>query len=90
MIKKMILLVITLLLPMTAMAEKPNNSKKADKEYQELLKKSPFNKMYPQDLAPAAATYFTEWNQNLFKDGPILRQPSYYMVHSFTRKVIRG
>ncbi len=34
-------------------------------------KKSPFYKMYPSDLAPAAEAYFGEWNKVLFKKGPI-------------------
>ena len=42
-----------------------------DKAYKELLTKSPFNAMYPKDLAPAAAKYFGEWNTVLFKKGPI-------------------
>ena len=43
----------------------------ADKAHKELLAKSPFNKMYPKQLAPAAATYFGEMNKVLFKTGPI-------------------
>ena len=68
--KKFIFLLIAFMIPMTAIAEKPANKKKADKEYKELLKKSPFNKMYPRQVAPAAATYFGEWNK-LFTEGPI-------------------
>ena len=34
-------------------------------------KKSPFHKMYPAQLAPAAESYFGEWNKVLFKTGPI-------------------
>ena len=34
-------------------------------------KKSPFHKMYPSQLAPAAESYFGEWNKVLFKTGPI-------------------
>ena len=34
-------------------------------------KKSPFYNMYPTDLAPAAESYFGEWNKVLFKTGPI-------------------
>ena len=34
-------------------------------------KKSPFHKMYPTQLAPAAESYFGEWNKVLFKTGPI-------------------
>ncbi len=34
-------------------------------------KKSPFYNMYPADLAPAAESYFGEWNKVLFKTGPI-------------------
>ena len=30
-------------------------------------KKSPFYGMYPTDLAPAAESYFGEWNKVLFK-----------------------
>ena len=34
-------------------------------------KQSPFYKMYPADLAPAAESYFGEWNKVLFKKGPM-------------------
>ena len=34
-------------------------------------KQSPFYGMYPTDLAPAAESYFGEWNKVLFKKGPM-------------------
>ena len=63
--KKYLLLACFFLVPMNVQAEE------ADKEYQQLLTKSPFNKMYPKQLAAAAAKYFGEWNKVLFKSGPI-------------------
>lgn len=41
------------------------------KQAEQAPKKSPFYKMYPSDLAPAAEAYFGEWNKVLFKKGPI-------------------
>ena len=41
------------------------------KETKKEVKKSPFYKMYPKQLAPAAEAYFGEWNKALFKKGPI-------------------
>jgi AhpD family alkylhydroperoxidase len=41
------------------------------KEQPKVAKKSPFYKMYPKSLAPAAEKYFGEWNKALFKNGPI-------------------
>ena len=38
--------------------------------YNELLEKSPFNKMYPKLIASEAAQYFVDWNK-LFSSGPI-------------------
>ena len=67
---RVLTVIFALFLPLTSFAEKPVNSKKADKEYKALLKKSPFNKMYPKQVAPAAAKYFGEWNK-LFSEGPI-------------------
>lgn len=55
-------------MPMSALGQ--NAPKGADKEYQELLQKNPFNKMYPKIIAKAAAKYFGEWNK-LFVKGPI-------------------
>jgi|GEM_PF-765775 len=43
----------------------------ADKAQQTVKKKSPFYKMYPAQLAPAAEAYFGQWNKALFKEGPI-------------------
>ena len=42
----------------------------SDKEYEKFLAASPFNKMYPKDVGPAAAEYFGQWNK-LFTSGPI-------------------
>ena len=42
----------------------------SDQEHKEILKKNPFNKMYPKVIAGDAAEYFNEWNK-LFSDGPI-------------------
>ncbi len=41
-----------------------------DSSYQELIEKSPFNKMYPKLIASEAAQYFADWNK-LFSSGPI-------------------
>ena len=45
-------------------------SQTADEDYNSLLKKSPFNKMYPKAVASDAAEYFAEWNK-IFNQGPI-------------------
>ena len=63
--KKLVLLACMFCVPANAYAQD------ADKAHQELLKKSPFNKMYPKQLAAAAAKYFGEFNKVLFKTGPI-------------------
>ena len=42
----------------------------SDQEHEEILKKSPFNKMYPKLIASEAAQYFVDWNK-LFSSGPI-------------------
>ena len=45
-----------------------------DNSYQELLKESPFNSMYPEFMAEEAAEYFDEFNM-LFSDAsPIARK----------------
>jgi len=67
MMKKVFVLACALLLPLTALAE---DVEKADQAHEEFLAKSPFNKMYPKDLGPAAATYFGEWSK-MFSEGPI-------------------
>ena len=67
MFKSFIFLMLALLMPLNAVADKPEMS---DKEYEELLAKSPFNKMYPKSIAPGAAEYFGTFN-SLFTDGPI-------------------
>lgn len=45
-------------------------SQTTDQEYDALIKKSPFNKMYPKATAADAATYFGAWNK-IFTEGPI-------------------
>ena len=45
-------------------------SQTVDEDYNALLKKSPFNKMYPKSVASDAAEYFAEWNK-IFYQGPI-------------------
>jgi len=56
---------------MTASADKKANStKKSETAYEALLKKSPFNAMYPRIIAEAAAEYFGEFNK-LFAGKPI-------------------
>ena len=59
--KTLAFIAIALMLPMSASA------KDAKKE----VKQSPFYKMYPKQLAPAAEAYFGEWNKVLFKKGPL-------------------
>ena len=41
-----------------------------DQEYDALIKRSPFNKMYPKATAADAAAYFGAWNK-IFSQGPI-------------------
>ncbi len=67
MMKMFFLIACAFFMPLNSFA---TDSKDADKEYQELLSKSPFNKMYPKQIAPAAADYFGAFN-SLFTDGPI-------------------
>ena len=67
MLKTLFVFVCALFVPLTSFAQ---DAEKADKEYAEFVAKSPFNKMYPKQLGPAAAEYFAEWNK-LFADGPI-------------------
>ena len=45
-------------------------SQTEEEDYKTLLKKSPFNKMYPKAVASDAAEYFAEWNK-IFYQGPI-------------------
>lgn len=45
-------------------------SQTTDQEYDALIKKSPFNKMYPKATAADAAAYFGAWNK-IFTEGPI-------------------
>ena len=45
-------------------------SQNADEDYEALLKKNPFNKMYPKSLATDAAEYFAESNK-IYTEGPI-------------------
>ena len=71
MIKQVLFFMFAMLIPMTSLAKKPGDSKKVNQEYKELVKKSPLNKMYPKQLAPAAAKYFGEMNKSLFAEGPI-------------------
>jgi len=67
--KKLLLILCLVMVPLHAFGEETEAN--GDKEYQELLTKSPFNKLYPKQLAPAAADYFGQWNKALFKEGPI-------------------
>jgi AhpD family alkylhydroperoxidase len=67
---KNLIIACTLMIPTAALADKTDKPTKADKEYEELLTQSPFNKMYPKHLAPAAATYFGAFN-SLFAEGAI-------------------
>ena len=53
------------LIPATSIAQ---DSAKAAPQ---AAKKTPFYKMYPTNLAPAAEIYFRQWNNALFKKGPI-------------------
>lgn len=42
-----------------------------DNNYEELLKKSPFNEMYPEFMAADAAAYFNVFNQLFSEESPI-------------------
>ena len=42
-----------------------------DNSYQELLKESPFNSMYPEFMAEDAAEYFKEFNRLFSEESPI-------------------
>jgi len=75
MMKSLLIFACALLMPLTSLAEKPDKkaqkaAEKAEQEYQELLTKSPFNKMYPKQVAPGAAEYFGVFN-SMFSDGAI-------------------
>ncbi len=63
------LIAVLFALPASALAQ--DAGKMTDKEYKELVAKSPFNYMYPKSLAPEAAKYFGAFNKELFKTGPI-------------------
>ena len=67
MMKSFVFLMLALLMPLTSVAEQPEMS---DKEYEEFLGKSPFNKMYPKVTAAASAKFFGEFNK-LFAGKPI-------------------
>lgn len=67
---KKFLLACALMIPTTALADKPSKSEMSDKEYEEFLAKSPFNKMYPKHIGPEAAQYFGAFN-SMFSDGAI-------------------
>ena len=45
-------------------------SQTTDQDYEALIKKSPFNSMYPKATASEAAAYFGAWNK-IFTEGPI-------------------
>ena len=66
--KKFVFLACLFLVPATTFAQ--TGKQITDKEYQELLKKSPFNKMYPKVTAEASAKFFGEWNK-LFAGSPL-------------------
>ena len=63
--KTLLLMVCALLIPSPAFAQGGGKAPQA------AAKQSPFYKMYPAQLAPAAETYFGQWNKALFKEGPI-------------------
>ena len=63
--KHVFIIAVATLLPFSALAEE------AKKAPAKPAKTSPFYKMYPEKLAPAAEAYFGQWNKVLFKDGPI-------------------
>ncbi len=72
---KAFIFVCALVIPVTSFAKDKDKAESADKEYQELLEKSPFNKMYPKQIAPEAAAYFGAFN-SLFSEGPIASKES--------------
>jgi len=47
------------------------NAQTDDKSYNELLKKNPFNEMYPKYMAQEAADYFTVFNTLFSEKSPI-------------------
>ena len=47
------------------------NAQTNDESYNELLKKSPFNEMYPKYMAQEAAEYFTVFNTLFTEKSPI-------------------
>ncbi|MBL6658442.1 MAG: carboxymuconolactone decarboxylase family protein, partial [Flavobacteriales bacterium] len=47
------------------------NAQTNDESYNELLKKSPFNEMYPKYMAQEAAEYFTVFNSLFTEKSPI-------------------
>ena len=47
------------------------NAQTNDESYNELLKKSPFNEMYPKYMAQEAAEYFTVFNTLFSEKSPI-------------------
>ena len=62
--KKNFLLILFAFVSINALGQTNESS------YNELLEKSPFNKMYPKLIASEAAQYFVDWNK-LFSSGPI-------------------
>ena len=72
---KAFIFVCALVIPVTSFAKDKDKAESADTEYQELLEKSPFNKMYPKQIAPEAAAYFGAFN-SLFSEGPIASKES--------------
>ena len=72
---KAFIFVCALVIPVTSFAKDKDKTDSADTEYKELLEKSPFNKMYPKQIAPEAAAYFGTFN-SLFTDGPIASKES--------------
>ena len=71
MFTRLVIIASLFLVPLTASADKKADAPTdADTAHQELLKKSPFNKMYPKIIAEAAAEYFGEFNK-LFAGKPI-------------------
>ena len=61
--KKNILIIVFAFISLNALGQTDESN------YQELLEKSPFNRMYPKSIASEAAQYFTDWNK-LFSSGP--------------------
>ena len=58
---------IALLILVSSLGFSQNN----DASYEELLKKSPFNKMYPKFMAEEAASYFDTFNLLFSEKSPI-------------------